>query len=222
VGSRNQRPGVIAETGKIYMDLILEYVDWKPRKVRSTRVWPQSGEVSQFPAQDGRFIAKGLSMKEFMQRSFTLAVTTILVVVFFAAYAEAQEGVGIRAGVSGDPAQFYFGGHAAFGPVVEKLWFRPNVEVGVGNNLTLIALNAEFVYWTPIRKNPWNVYLGAGPAANIFSFGGVSNRSTDLRPGFNLLIGIAQRKGVFSEIKIGTIDSPSFKFGIGYTFPAGL
>jgi hypothetical protein len=87
---------------------------------------------------------------------------------------------------------------------------------------TLIALNGEFVYWTPLRKNPWNVYLGAGPAANIFSFGGVSNRNTDVRPGFNLLIGIAQRKGLFSEIKIGTIDSPSFKFGIGYTFPSGL
>jgi hypothetical protein len=33
-----------------------------------------------------------------------------------------------------------------------------------------------------------------------------------------MLIGISQRKGLFTEIKIGAIGSPSFKFGIGYTF----
>jgi hypothetical protein len=146
-------------------------------------------------------------------------ITLILAATAVAIPAQAQEGIGIRAGVSADPSQFYFGGHASFGPIVDKLWFRPNLEVGVGNDLTLIALNAEFAYWIPLRKNPWNVYLGGGPAANIFSFGGVRNRDTDVRPGFNLLIGIAQRKGLFSEIKIGAIDSPSFKFGIGYTFP---
>ena len=144
--------------------------------------------------------------------------SVILIAIFFAIPALSQDGVGIRAGVGADPGQFYFGGHAAFGPVVDKLWFRPNLEVGVGNSLTLIALNAEFAYWVPLRKNPWNVYLGGGPAANIFTSGGIRNRNSDVRPGFNLLIGLAQRKGLFTEIKIGAIDSPSFKFGIGYTF----
>jgi len=153
-------------------------------------------------------------MKQF---TFTIIVVVILA-VSFAAPAEAQQGMGIRAGVSGDPAQFYFGGHAAFGPIADMLWFRPNIEVGVGNGAALIALNGEFTYWIPLRKNPWNLYLGAGPAANIFTSGGVGNRNSDVRPGFNLLVGIAQRKGLFSEIKIGAIDSPSFKFGIGYTF----
>jgi hypothetical protein len=132
--------------------------------------------------------------------------------------AQAQEGVGVRAGISADPDQFYFGAHAGFGPVVDKLWFRPNIELGVGNNLTVVALNGEFTYWIPLRKNPWNVYVGAGPAANILSFGGIRNRSSDVRPGFNFLMGIAKKRGVFSEIKIGALDSPSFKFGIGYTF----
>ena len=45
-----------------------------------------------------------------------------------------------------------------------------------------------------------------------------ADRTFTFQPGFNLLIGIAQSKGLFSEIKIGAIDSPSFKFGIGYTF----
>jgi len=158
------------------------------------------------------------SAKRRLLRSFSLLVTAVLMGFFFAGSANAQEGVGIRAGVSAKPEQFYFGGHAAFGPVVDKLWFRPNIEIGVGNSITLIALNAEFTYWVPLRKDPWNVYLGGGPAANILTFGPVGGRSTDVRPGFNFLAGIAQRSGLFSEIKIGAIDSPSFKFGIGYTF----
>src|SRR5438046_8201820 len=119
------------------------------------------------------------SAKRRLLRSFSLLVTAVLMGFFFAGSANAQEGVGIRAGVSADPEQFYFGGHAAFGPVVDKLWFRPNLEVGVGNNLTLIALNAEFAYWIPLRRNPWNVYLGGGPAANIFTSGGIRNRDSD-------------------------------------------
>ena len=151
-------------------------------------------------------------------RYLLLSLTVVLILVFSPRSAHAQEGVGIRGGVSAEPAQFYFGGHAAFGPVVEKLWFRPNLEVGVGNHLTLLAFNAEFAYSVPLEENPWHVYLGGGPAANIFTSGGVPNRASDIRPGFNFLAGIAQRTGLFSEIKIGVIDSPSFKFGIGYTF----
>jgi hypothetical protein len=158
------------------------------------------------------------SAKRRLLRSFNLSVTGVLLGFFFAGSANAQEGVGVRAGISARPEQFYFGGHASFGPVVDKLWFRPNIEIGVGNSITLIALNAEFTYWVPLRKDPWNVYLGGGPAANLYSFGSAANRATEVRPGFNFLVGIAQRSGLFTEIKIGTINSPSFKFGIGYTF----
>jgi hypothetical protein len=165
------------------------------------------------------FLLAPVTMKQLNQTLIRIILPgTISLMVLFATCARAQEGVGIRAGVSAEPSQFYFGGHAAFGPVVDKLWFRPNLEVGVGNSVTLIALNGEFTYWVPLRKNPWNVYLGGGPAANIFSYGSVTNRNSAVRPGFNFLIGIAQRKGLFSEIKISAIDSPSFKFGIGYTF----
>ena len=158
-------------------------------------------------------------MKQLKQTSIWIFPVILIVMVLFATCAQAQQGAGIRAGISAEPNQFYFGGHAAFGPVVDKLWFRPNLEVGVGNSVTLIALNGEFTYWIPLRRrNPWNVYLGGGPAANIFTAGATGNRDTDVRPGFNLLIGIAKRKGFFSEIKMGAIDSPSFKFGIGYTF----
>ena len=46
---------------------------------------------------------------------------------------------GVRAGVSGDPGQFYFGGHVETRPLIDKLTFRPNVEIGLGDDTTLVA-----------------------------------------------------------------------------------
>jgi hypothetical protein len=127
--------------------------------------------------------------------------------------AHAQASAGVRAGVSLNPDQFYFGGHVETTPVVDRLRFRPNVEVGVGNDTTLAAFNFEFIYPFPSRQ-PWHVYAGAGPALNWYRAGGVS----DTRGGFNLLLGLENTKGMFFEAKIGTIDSPDLKFGVGYTF----
>jgi hypothetical protein len=131
----------------------------------------------------------------------------------------AQKGVGVRAGVSIDPEQFYFGGHITTGPVVDRLWFRPNVEVGVGDNSSSVGLNGEFAYFVPLQRRGTDVYFGAGPALNIFSSGPSRARHTSTGPGFNFVLGVAQRKGWFAEMKIGALDSPRFKFGIGYTFP---
>jgi hypothetical protein len=60
----------------------------------------------------------------------------------------------------------------------------------------------------------WHLYVGGGPALNIF------RSSNDTRPegGFSGLAGIAHRSGLFAEAKVGALKSPSFKFGVGYTF----
>ena len=96
-----------------------------------------------------------------VRRWFWLAMAGL---VLMAAPAQAQSNPGIRAGVSGDPDQFYFGGHIETRPLIERLTFRPNVEIGLGDDLTLIAANIEFAYWIPIRNKPWSVYVGGGPA----------------------------------------------------------
>ena len=133
--------------------------------------------------------------------------------------ASAQGGAGLRAGASVDPDQFYFGGHAELGPVVERLWFRPNLEVGVGNDVTVFAFNGEFAYYFPLRNSEWSVYPGGGPALNIVRFDrGDLDDDTDAQGGFNFLLGLAHDEGFFGEIKLGVIDSPEFKIGVGYTW----
>ena len=37
-------------------------------------------------------------------------------------------------------------------------------------------------------------------------------------PGFNFLAGLQLNQGLFFEIKLGVIDSPDFKFTVGYSF----
>ena len=127
--------------------------------------------------------------------------------------AAAQDG-GVRGGISVDPDQFYFGGHLETSPLIDHLYFRPNVEVGVGDDLVLIAANMEFVYKFTARR-PWNIYAGAGPALNVFL---VDEGDSETDAGFNIMVGVEQSRGLFFEFKIGAIDSPDFKFGVGYTW----
>jgi hypothetical protein len=147
-------------------------------------------------------------------KTVVAGVLTILLCAVLAARADAQS-AGVRVGVSGDPAQFYFGGHYESAPFAEQLRFRPNLEIGVGDNHTLVAVNFEFAYYFPApRRNPWSIYVGAGPALNIDRF----NSNTNTGGGFNILVGAQHTGGFFAEVKAGLVDSPGFKFGVGYTF----
>ena len=136
--------------------------------------------------------------------------------VFASSPAFAQDG-GIRGGISVDPDQFYFGGHLETSPLVDRLYFRPNVEVGFGDDLTLIGANMEFVYKFTTRR-AWNLYAGGGPALNIYMFDGDGDNDSETEAGVNILVGVEQARGLFFEFKVGAIVSPDFKFGVGYTW----
>lgn len=144
-------------------------------------------------------------------------------VTFAAAPAFAQSSPGVRVGVSGDPDQFVFGGHFSTAPLIESLTFRPNVEIGVGDRVTTLALNFEFAYWIPIEDKPWQVYLGAGPAANVYWHdddgpGRGSGRDGEVFGGLNFMLGLEHDSGLFTEFKVGAIDSPNIKFVVGWVF----
>jgi hypothetical protein len=149
-----------------------------------------------------------------------LVTATLCTAAARTAQAQTTGAVGVRAGVSGSPGQFYAGIHYESSPFVEHLRFRPNIEVGVGDDQTLVAVNFEFVYAIPLdtgrrrSRNDWSVYIGAGPALVIDRF----TNNTNTGGGFNILIGAQHREGFFTELKVGVADSPGVKFGVGYTF----
>ena len=133
--------------------------------------------------------------------------------------ASAQSGFGVRAGATASPDQFYLGAHMDVKEIVERFWFRPNAELGFGSGLTLFSLNGEFVYDIPLKSSTrWVPYVGGGPALLIGTVHTPVGRFTDTGGGFNFLGGIRQRKGLMAEMKLGAIDSPDFKIGIGWTW----
>lgn len=142
----------------------------------------------------------------------------LLAVLFFlhAGPAAAQD-AGIRGGVSIDPDQIYFGGHFETPPLVDRLYFRPNLEVGLGDDLTAIGVNMEFVYKF-LSKGRWHLYAGGGPAVNFYRVDGPGDDDTNTEGGLNLLVGAENSRGLFFEFKVGAIDSPDLKFGVGWTF----
>jgi hypothetical protein len=151
-------------------------------------------------------------------RLISRMIVAAAALLVFAGSARAQ-GLGGRVGASADPDQFYAGVHFETSELVENLRFRPNVEIGVGDDVTLVALNFEFSYRLPPDTLPrslsmWHLYVGGGPALNIFRF----SNDTQSEGGFNGLIGLEHRNGLFAEAKVGALKSPNFKFAVGYTF----
>ena len=144
--------------------------------------------------------------------SSLLAVLAVVVVLPSPAAAQAP---GVRAGISVDPDQFFVGGHYETGPLVDRLHFKPNIEVGFGDDITLVGVNFEFVYKILTRQG-WTLYAGGGPAINFYSFDDRDDGETE--PGFNALFGAETARGLFFEAKLGVPDSPDLKFTVGWTF----
>ena len=146
------------------------------------------------------------------RRNTGLSLFLAAAIVVLAAPVFAQ-GAGVRGGLSVDPDQVFVGAHYETSALVDRVHFKPNIEIGFGEDVTLIALNFEGVYKLP-RRNQWGVYAGGGPALNVLRFGGDS----DSGAGFNFLAGVENTRGLAFEIKFGVADSPTVKIGVGWTF----
>ena len=128
--------------------------------------------------------------------------------------AQAQQvRAGVQGGASVDPDQGFFGGHVETSPLVDRVRFRPGVDIGFGDDVTLVGINLDFTYAFTANR-PWNIYAGGGPAINWYNY----ENDSEAEAGFNFLVGAKSRDGLFFEIKIGVMDSPDLKFGVGYTF----
>ena len=51
---------------------------------------------------------------------------------------------------------------------------------------------------------------------NVYTFDGVDDSQTEA--GLNVMIGAEHARGLFVEFKVGAMDSPDFKFAVGYTW----
>ncbi len=135
----------------------------------------------------------------------------------------AFQGWGPRLGVTMNPDQFHFGAHTDFGSMDSHLRLQPNLELGLGDNLTLLTLNLDGAYRFSSRWESWTPYLGGGVG---FVMTGTEDNgltgNTEQGTGLDVLGGI--EKGLtsgsrfFIEGKVGFFDEPDFMVTTGWTF----
>jgi hypothetical protein len=122
-----------------------------------------------------------------------------------------------------DPDQFVFGGQIAVGPIAPSLMFVPGIDIGVGDNQTVVSGNFDLHYHLAARSSTWSPYLGAGM--------GIHNQTlerrfgddlSDTNVGGNLLFGVtaptSSGSRFFTELKLGLGDGPSMKMMAGWSF----
>lgn len=139
--------------------------------------------------------------------------------------------LGVRAGVALDPELVLVGVQAQVGPFFHQdLYFRPNLEFGIGEVTALFAINPDVIYRLPIssRQARWSAYVGVGPGFNFlhqnFERNGEGKRidfgefHSDV--GLNVLGGIRYRSGMFMELRttVYSDPSPTLRFILGYNF----
>jgi opacity protein-like surface antigen len=137
-------------------------------------------------------------------------------------------GWGPRIGLTVDPDQVHFGMHLDFGNFAERVRFQPNFELGLGDHVTVAALNFEGAYRFRSNWAAWTPYAGGGLGLNFVSWDDEYARgdNSDTELGLNILGGVERGLSngdrFFAEIKFGLGDSPDFKFTVGWTFYHGL
>lgn len=153
----------------------------------------------------------------------TLLALALAAVLPAAALAGPFTAFGPHLGFSSGPDQFVVGGHLQWGDVAPQLDFVPGIDLGLGDNSTLISLNGDFHYRIQ-TKTQWQPYVGGGVGIHFISFDnpGPGFDDSDTRAGGHFIAGAdVATKGhsrFFAELKLGFADSPDFKALAGWSF----
>jgi len=158
-----------------------------------------------------------------------LTIAIILILAGFAPKAMAQEtpeirfdGWGIRAGLSSDPDQVYGGVHFNLGEFTKDVRFRPTVEVGFGDDRTVVQMVAE-VHYVFSKFQAWKPYAGGGLGLTYVNYDdGHPGNGSDTGGSLNAIGGVetlVQGMRLFFELKVGLAhDDPDIKFGVGLSW----
>ena len=158
-----------------------------------------------------------------MYKTFVILIVALTVATSSLAAAPRTfglHGAGPRVGVSIDPDQVHFGGHLDLGDFATRLMIFPSIEVGVGDDLTVVAPMFDIAYRFREDWGSWNPYLGGGVGPVFVS----SDRGgSDSELGLTVQGGIQKRLTsqsgfMFLEFKIGLADYTDFKFTVGWCF----
>jgi len=158
-----------------------------------------------------------------LRKSLWAAALTLLPALALAAPAVTVD-PGVRAGVSISPDQLVVGGQLSVRNLAPDWTFDPSLELGLGDDVTVIAVNLDALYHLRLSGSDWSPYVGGGLGVATMSWDDdldLHDRSdTDL--GLNVVLGfrVPTRSGQhwFTELRLGVNDLPDLKLVGGFSF----
>src|SRR3989442_5880053 len=87
-----------------------------------------------------------------------------------AAHAASITTFGPGFGVSISPDQLVLGGQLAIDEVAPNVSLHPSLELGFGDDRTVIAMNADMYYHFAVQGTDWTPYAGLGVGINVIEF----------------------------------------------------
>jgi hypothetical protein len=155
----------------------------------------------------------------------TRTIAPLLLLLLAASTAAAElPPLGVRGGITDWDGlnQFHFGLDARLGEILPNVELTPNLEIGLGDDATIISVNGDVTYqFTELVSSPWGLYGGGALALHILDFDNVPGSGSDTDLGLNLVAGgtkvFANGHLGFAEIRIGVLDSPDLKLTVGYS-----
>jgi len=157
----------------------------------------------------------------------SLIALALLAMLPLAASAGSFNSYGPEIGFSQSPDQLVLGGHLNWNSVAPHLDFSPGIDLGLGDNLTLVTFNGDFHYRI-VTSTSWQPYIGGGMGLHFVSadntFGGRNTNNSDLHAGGHFIAGAtiptAGKSRFFTELKLGFGDSPDLKAVAGWNYRA--
>lgn len=152
------------------------------------------------------------------------AVALVAGLVPAAAHAANVTSFGPRFGVSLDPDQLVLGGQLVVADVAPNISLVPNLELGFGDDVTVISLNGDMLYHFALQGTDWTPYAGLGIGVNWFSqdLPAPAEDISDTEVGLNVVLGTDVPTGrgnaFFAELRFGVGDIPEIKIMAGWNF----
>ena len=158
----------------------------------------------------------------------SLIAFAILVMLPAAASAGSFTYYGPQLGFSQGPDQFVVGGHLKWNMVSPRMDFVPGVDLGFGDNTSLVSVNGDFHYRI-VSGARWQPYVGGGVGMHFASVdhtnrNNVTTTTRTEQSGMHFIVGAGVptegRNRFFTELKLGFGDSPDMKVMAGWNYRA--
>ena len=131
---------------------------------------------------------------------------------------------GPRLGFSSNPDQVVLGGQLTVTGFAPSWSLEPSLELGFGDNATVIAFNADALYHLRISGSDWSPHLGFGlQVANAsvnrpFPFNDVTSTNAGMNAIFGFSVPMAASSRWFTDLRLGIGSVPDMKLVGGINF----